>query len=152
MEEKTELLSAIECNTVAEALLELVRQCPEQIGVKAEYDALGASKSLAVFVAGGRSKKPDILGGFSASVNFSVAYKSQPKTSDQRLDRQEIVGEIVKWLETTENLPLLTDNRKITKITSLGVPYKGEVEKDGSITYYADAVMEYKKEEKDPLL
>lgn len=152
MNEHIELLTATEYDTVAEALLELVRQYPEQIGVKAEYDALGANKSLAVLIAGGRVKKRDVLGGFTAEVNFSIAYKSQPKTSDQRLDRQEVVGKIAKWLENTKNLPPLTDNRTITKITARGVPYKGESEENGSVTYYADAVMEYKKKEKDPLL
>lgn len=149
MDEHIEPLSAAECETVAEALLELVRKYPELKDVNAEYDALGSSKSLAVFVAGGRSKKPDILGGFYAEVNFSVGYKGYSKTSDQRINQQEFVGGIVRWLENEKDLPILTDNRTITKITALGVPYKGETEKDGSITYYADAMMEYKKEEKD---
>ena len=77
--EQIELLTATEYDTVAEALLELVRQYPDQIGIKAEYDALGESKSLAVLIAGGRVKKRDVLGGFTAEVNFSVAYKSQPR-------------------------------------------------------------------------
>lgn len=151
MSEKIELLTATEYDTVEEALLELVRQSLGQTDINAEYDALGANKSLAVFVAGGRVKKRDVLGGFTAEVNFSVGYKSHPRTSDQRLDSQELVGKIVKWLENTKDLPLLTDNRTITKITAVGLPYKGEAEKDGSVTYYADAVMEYKKAEKDPL-
>lgn len=145
MNDKIELLSVTEYSTVDEALLELVRQYPKQSGLKTEYDALGTDKSLAVFMNGGRYKKKYVSGSFIAEVNFSIAYKSHPKSSEQRLDRQEFVGEIVKWLENTSDLPHLTDNRTITKITSVGIPYKGEVEKDGSITYYADAVMEYMK-------
>lgn len=145
MNDQIELLSATECKTIADALYKLVNECPERGGLKAEFDALGANKSLAVFVVSGRYKQRFISGGFTAEVNFSVGYKSQPKTSEQRLDRQEFVGEIVAWLENAEDLPRLTDNRTITKITAVGVPYKGEVEKDGSVAYYADAVMEYRK-------
>lgn len=145
MGERIEPLSTTECKTIADALYKLVNECPERGGLKAEFDALGANKSLAVFVVSGRYKQRFISGGFAAEVNFSVGYKSQPKTSEQRLDRQEFVGEIVMWLENAEDLPRLTDNRTITKIAAVGVPYKGEVEKDGNITYYADAVMEYRK-------
>lgn len=146
MGERIELLSAAEYSTVAEALIELVRQYPERAGLKPEYDALGVNKSLAVFVAGGRIKKRNVIGGFTAEVNFSVAYKSQPRTSEERIDRQEFVGEIVRWLENVRNLPHLTDGRTVTNITAVGVPYKDEVEKDGSTVYYADAVMEYESE------
>lgn len=145
MNEQVELLSATECKTIADALYILVNECPERAGLKAEYDALGTNKSLAVFVTGGKYKQRYISGGFTAEVNFSVGYKSQPKSSEQRLDRQEFVGEIVGWMENTKDLPSLTDNRIITKISAMGVPYKGEVEKDGSVAYYADAVMEYRK-------
>lgn len=145
MGERIEPLSTTECKTIADALYNLVNECPERGGLKAEFDALGASKSLAVFVVSGRIKKRNVLGGFTAEANFSVGYKGYSKTSDQRIDQQEFVGKIVTWLESAEDLPRLTDNRTITKITAIGVPYKGEVEKDGSITYYADAVMEYRR-------
>lgn len=143
MNDQIELLSATEYSTVAEALLELVRKYPEKKGLTPEFDALGANKSLAVFPVSGRIKKRNVLGGFTAELTFSVGYKGYSKTSDQRIDQQEFVGEIVKWLENVKDLPRLTGNRTITKITAVGIPYKGEVEKDGSVTYYADAVMEY---------
>lgn len=149
MNDQIELLSATEYSTVAEALFELVQQYPERAGIKAEFDALGANKSLAVFMVGGRIKKRNVLGGFTAGVNFSVAYRSQPRTSDQRIDRQEFVGEIVKWLENVKDLPRLNDNRTITKITAIGVPYKSEADDKGNETYAADATMEYRKEEPD---
>ena len=134
MNDQIELLSATEYSTVAEALFELVQQYPERAGIKAEFDALGANKSLAVFMVGGRIKKRNVLGGF---------------TADQRIDRQEFVGEIVKWLENVKDLPRLNDNRTITKITAIGVPYKSEADDKGNETYAADATMEYRKEEPD---
>ena len=52
----------------------------------------------------------------------------------------------MKWLESTDNLPLLTDNRTITRITATNaVPYKDETGQDKSIIYAAAAVMEYFK-------
>lgn len=146
MNDQIESLSTTECSTLAEALYELVQKYSRQAGKpKVEFDALGAKTSLAVFVMGGRIKKYDIVGGFAAEVNFSIAYKSSPASSDQRIDRQEFVGEIVKWLENEKDLPRLTDNRTITKITALGVPYKSDVDDKGNETYAADAVMEYRK-------
>lgn len=155
MNDQIELLSATEYSTIAEALLKLVQKYPRQIGdpkVTAEFDALKASQSLAVFIVGGRVKKRNVLGEFTAEVNFSIAYKSSPTSSEQRIDRQEFVGEIVKWLENVRDLPMLTDNRTITKITAVGVPYKSDADGKGNETYAADAVMEYKKKENDPLI
>lgn len=156
MDEHMEPLSATEYNDIEEALWKLVQQYPHQIGdpdAEAEYDALGANKSLSVFVLGGRYKKHDVLGGFTAEINFRVAYKSLPQTSPQRIRSQAFVGHIMRWMENTKDLPMLTDGRMITKITASGaVPYKDETGQDKNTVYAADAVMEYKKVEKDPLL
>lgn len=147
---KIEPLSATEYDIIEKALWELVKQYPkEQIDpdVTAQYDELGADVSLAVFtLPGGKYKKWDIAGGFTAEISFRVAYKSNPKTSPQRINAQAFVGRIMRWLENTTDLPLLTDGRKITKITaSNALPYKDETGKDTSTVYAADAVMEYRK-------
>lgn len=147
MNDQIELLSATEYSTVAEALLKLVQKYPRQVGdpdVKAEYDALGKNTSLSVFVYGGRYKSRNVLGGFTAEVTFWVEYKSFPTSSDLRIKAQAFVGRIMRWLENTRDLPLLTDGRMITKITASGaVPYKDETGTDKSTVYAADAVMEY---------
>lgn len=149
MNDQIELLNIIEYSIIEEALWKLVRQYPRQIGdpdVKAEYDALGTNKSLAVFVDGGRYKKKYISGGFTAVINFRVAYKSNPTTSNLRIDAQAYVGRIMRWLENTKDLPLLTDGRTITQIeTSAAVPYKDETGQDKSTVYAATATMEYMK-------
>lgn len=155
---KIEPLSATEYDIIEKALWELVKQYPkEQIDpdVTAQYDELDAGVSLAVLVDGGRYKSHNVLGGFTAEVNFRVAYKSNPKTSPQRINSQAFVGRIVGWLERLEkkDFPLLTDGREITKITAYGaVPYKDDTEQDKSTVYAAVAVMEYKKDEEDPLI
>ena len=149
-EDHIEPLSATEYDVIERALWDLVRSYPLQTGdpdVVADYDALGADKSLAVFVLGGRCKKRNVLGGFTAEINFRVAYKSNPRNSPQRIDRQAFVGRIMRWLENTKDLPKLTGGRTITKITAGGaVPYKDETGKDNSTVYAADAVMEYETE------
>lgn len=153
---KIEPLSATEYDIIEKALWELVKQYPkEQIDpdVTAQYDELGAGVSLAVLVDGGRYKSHNVLGGFTAEVNFRVAYKSNPKTSPQRINSQAFVGRIMRWLENTKDLPLLTDGRVITKITASGaVPYKDETGQDKSTVYAAPATMEYKKKEDDSLV
>lgn len=147
-EQQIEPLSATEYDVIEKALWDLVKQCPLLQGdmdIDTEYDALGTDKSLAVFVLGGRHKGYDIVGGFTAEVNFKVAYKSQPRVSTQRIDRQAFVSQIMQWLENTKDLPLLTDGRKITKITVVDFSSKGETEEDGSTVYESYAVMEYRK-------
>ena len=75
MNDQIELLSATEYSIIEEALWKLVRQYPRQLGdpdVKAEYDALGANKSLAVFVDGGRFFFLYIIGVFTAVIIFRV--------------------------------------------------------------------------------
>ena len=147
---KIEPLSATEYDIIEKALWELVKQYPKEQNdpdVTAQYGELGADVSLAVFASGGRYKTRNVLGGFTAEVNFSVMYKSNPKTSPQRISAQAFVGRIMRWLENTKDLPLLTDGRVITKITASGaVPYKDETGQDKSIIYAAEAVMEYEVE------
>ena len=148
---KIEPLSATECETLGEAMWELIKQYPKQDNdpdVTAKYDELDAGVSLAVLVLGGRYKEKFISGGFIGEATFRVAYKSNPKTSPQRINSQAFVGRIMQWLEHTENLPKLTDNRTITKITASGtgeLPYKDDTGQDKSTVYAVDAVMEYRK-------
>lgn len=151
MTEQIERLSATEYDIIEKALWELVKQYPRQEtdpDVVAQYDALDADTSLAVFtLPGGRYKKRNVLGGFTAEISFRVAYKSNPKTSPQRINAQAFVGRIMKWLENTKDLPRLTGGRTITSITaSNAVPYKDETGQDKNIVYAADAVMEYEAE------
>lgn len=147
---KIEPLSATEYDIIEKALWELVKQYPsdEEKGdpdVTAQYGELGTGVSLAVFANGGRYKSHNVLGGFTAEVNFSVMYKSNPKTSPQRINSQAFVGRIMRWLENTKDLPLLTGGRVITKITASGT-YDGGTTQDKSTVYAADAVMEYEKD------
>lgn len=144
---KIEPLSATEYDIIEKALWELVKQYPKEPDgpdVPIQYGELGAGVSASVSANGGRYKKKYLSGGFTAEVNFSVMYKSNPKNSPQRINSQAFVGRIMQWLENTKDLPLLTDGRTITKITASGT-YDGGTTQDKSTVYAADAVMEYYK-------
>lgn len=124
------------------------RDKPGYENVYFEYDFLESVRSLAVFILpGGRYKKKNVLGGFTAEINFRIAYRSNPTDSDRRINAQKFVGDIMKWLEEVRPLPQLTDGRVITDIRSLNaIPFLIESgEAEGTI-YAADAVMEYEKD------
>lgn len=151
MSDQIEHLSATEYDTIGKALWELVKQYPRQPDDPteiAQYDSLDAESSLAVFtLPSGRYKSHNVIGGFTAEVGFRVAYKSFPTTSPDRIDAQAFVGRIMSWLENTKDLPHLTGDRVITKITaSSAVPYTDETGEDKGMVYAADAVMEYEAE------
>lgn len=74
-------------------------------------------------------------------------YQSFPKTNTQMINAQAVVDDIAGWLEDIQNLPSMTGNRTITKITTSGsFSDVIEVEGDKSTVYAADAVMEYEVE------
>lgn len=144
-----EQFSTTEFETVGKALWELVKQYPrDEDDPIPQYDALGSDTSLAVLtLSGGGYKSRNVQGGFTATMNFRVAYKSMPSSSPQRIDSQAFVGKIMNWLENVKELPRLTDNRVITKITASNViPYMDETGNDNSVVYAADATMEYEAE------
>lgn len=151
MNDQNEVLSSKEYDMIGKALWELVKQYPcqsEDPDLTAEYDAFGSESSIAVFtLPGGHYKSHNVLGGYTAEIEFRVAYKNHDNTSLQRVDAQAYVGRIMSWLENTKDLPRLTDGRTITKITAKTViPYKDETEKDMNTVYAVDAVMEYESD------
>lgn len=148
MSEEVELLSKTEYNTVGEALLNLIASCPYiPDGITPQYQSIKTDESIGVFtLPGAKYLKWDITGGFTAQVNFQVAYKSFPSNNGGRIDSQSVVDNIMDWLEKIEDLPELSGERIITKITAQNsVPYTDTTGADKSITFAADAVMEYKK-------
>ena len=76
-----------------------------------------------------------------------IMYQSFPKTNAQMINAQAVVDDIAGWLEDIQNLPSMTGNRTITKITT-GGSFSDviEVEGDKSTVYAADAAMEYEVE------
>ena len=146
-EEKIQPLYATEYKAVGKALLMLLSECPYLPDAPLKYQSIDEKVSVGLFtLPGAKYLRQEIDGGFVAQVRFQVAYKSFPTTNEQRSESQEVIDRIMAWLENTAELPLLTDGRRITSITaSNSVPYKDATGEDTSITFAADAVMEYRK-------
>lgn len=149
MSETVELLSITEYNTIGEMLLNLIAECPYiPEGIIPQYQSIGTAESIGVFtLPGAKYLKRNVMGGFTAQVKFQVEYKSFPTGNRDRISSQSVVDQIMEWLEKVNELPALSGNRVITKITaSNSVAYQDTSGEDKSITFAADAVMEYEAE------
>ena len=147
-EEIKERLSKTEYDKVGEMLLELIAECPYiPKDAKIKYNALEVGKCVSISTVGGNIKKRNVLGGFTAELVMRIMYQSFPKTNAQMINAQAVVDDIAGWLEDIQNLPSMTGNRTITKITT-GGSFSDviEVEGDKSTVYAADAAMEYEVE------
>lgn len=146
-------LSKEEYGKVGEMLLELIKACPQtpaDLKDKAggiQYQSRGVDRCISILtLPGAKYVNFDITGGFTAQINFQIAYKSFPKTNQQRIDAQTVVDNIMDWLENVESLPKLSGGRTITKITaSSSFASVDDVGDDTSTVFAADAVMEYRK-------
>ena len=147
-EEIKERLSKTEYNKVGEMLLELISECPYiPKDAKVKYNSKDVGKCVYIITAGGSIKKRNVLGGFTAELTIQIAYQSFPQGNGQMINAQAVVDNITSWLEDVENLPSLTENRKVTKITASGsFPDVEEVEGDKSTVYASNIIMEYRKE------
>lgn len=148
-EEIKERLSKTEYDKMGEMLLELIAECPYvPEDTKIKYNAKDVGTCLYILTLGGGIKKRNVLGGFTAEINIQVAYQSFPKSNKQMINSQSIVDNIVGWLEDVKNLPSLTDNRTVTKITaSDSFPAVEDVGNDKSTVYASNVTIEYEKEE-----
>lgn len=147
-EEIKERLSKTEYDKVGEMLLELIAECPYiPKDAKIKYNALEVGKCVSISTAGGNIKKRNVLGGFTAELIIRIMYQSFPQGNGQMINAQAVVDNITGWLEDIQNLPRLTGNRTITKITAGGsFPDVEEVEGDKSTVFAANVVMEYEVE------
>lgn len=147
-EEIKERLSKTEYDKVGEMLLELIAECPFiPDGAKIKYNALEVGKCVSISTSGGSIKKRNVLGGFTAELAIQILYQSFPTTNSQMVNAQAVVDNITGWMEDIQNLPRMTGNRIITKITA-GGSFSDviEVEGDKSTVYAANVVMEYEVE------
>ena len=147
-EEIKERLSKTEYDKVGEMLLELIAECPYiPAGANIKYNSKDVGKCVYIITAGGNIKSRNVLGGFTAELTIQVAYQSFPQGNGQMINAQAAVDNITGWLEDIQNLPRLTGNRTITKITASGsFPDVEEVEGDKSTVFAANVVMEYEVE------
>ncbi len=148
-EEKYERLSLSEYELVSEAIFMMVSQCPVlPVGVPLKYLDGGAGENITVIPIqdNAQYKQWYIDGSFSAQVDFQVAYKAFPTTNGQKIDCQKTVADIMTWLENTEQLPLLTEDRKITGISVVNsFAVVDEKATDGNTVFVSLATLTYRK-------
>ena len=147
-EEKYERLSLSEYELIGKALFELLKECPElPKGVPVRYQTKEKGESISFLTFDSRRTSENVQGGFTAQINFQIAYKSFPTSDKWRMEAQSIVDKIMKWFEEVRDYPLLTDDRTITKITvSSSEPFTDSADTDGNVVFAANAVMEYEAE------
>lgn len=146
-EEIKERLSKTEYDKVGEMLLELIAECPFiPKDAKVKYNSKDVGKCVYIITTGGGLKKKYISGSFTAEIGLQIAYQSFPQGNGQMINAQALVDNIANWLEDVENLPKLTGNRTITKITANNsFPNVEEVEGDKATVFAVNVVMEYYK-------
>lgn len=153
IEEKYERLSLYERDTVydliPEAIYYLIKQCPylEEIPL---YYLVGNTKTNITVVPApdnARYVKKYVSGSFSAKVDFQIQYKCFPgNTAPQRIEPQKVIADIMKWLETTNDFPLLSDNRRIIGIEAINsFAINNSEGEDGNIIYVSSATLTYFK-------
>lgn len=147
-EEIKERLSKTEYNKVGEMLLELIAECPYiPKDTKIKFQQKDVGKCLYIITAGGNIKNRNVLGGFTAELNIQIAYQAFPTSNSQMVNAQNVVDSITGWLEDIKNLPVLTGNRVVTKITASGsFADVEEVGGDKSTVFASNVVMEYEVE------
>ena len=150
LEENKERLSRAEYDKIGDMLLELMNDCPyvpkDSKGqkIKIKYNAKDVGTCVCIFTTGGNIKSKNVLGGFTAELTMQIAYKSAPQGNGAMIDAQNVLEKITGWLEDFENLPKLTNNRTITKITAgASFPTIDDVEGDNATVYASNVVMEY---------
>ena len=149
-EEIKERLSKTEYDKVGEMLLELIAECPyvpRDILEKGRilYQDRDIEKGIFILADDGGIKDRDILGGFTAVLNIQIAYQSFPTTNAQRINAQDTVDKIMRWLSDVENLPKLSTG-KIIDIESSGTfSAKDDAGADKSVVFVGNAKMECRK-------
>lgn len=134
-----------EYDTVGMALLAMLDECPYlPSGVRLLYNSSVDAECVTLRTMGG-VYQPDIIGGYTARMNFQIGYKSYPNSNKQSIKAQETADLIMHWLKDSEK-PLLTGGREITKLDiSDCVPIISGTGSDKSTTYVASGVLNYEK-------
>lgn len=131
--------------TVGMALLAMLDECPYiPSGVRLLYNNSLDEECIALRTMGG-TYRPDVIGGYTARLNFQLGYKSYPNSNIQSIKAQEVADSIMQWLKDAKK-PMLTGGRKITKLEiSDCVPIVGATGRDKSTSYVASGVLIYEK-------
>lgn len=156
-----ELLNVDEQDAIEKALFLLIQECPAiPSGVSVKYGDI-ANNTIGVFAQQGAViTKRYISGTFCAQFPFDILYRSKPTTDNDRIAREETLGNIAKWLSGKEIVvngvryvlnayPQLSEGRKITGIEQLQTVFLAGKLSDGNVDYRVKLRLDYKKRDEE---
>ena len=120
MEEKKQQLSVDEQESIAQAVLQLVRTYPHFpktiTAKKILMDDLKDAEDIGIFpISGAVILKKYVSGSFEAQFPFVIDYKCAPTTNDAFIKKRAVLDDLAKWLSVAD-YPALSDCRSIKSI------------------------------------
>lgn len=159
MAENKELLPVSEQSSVLETIYRLVKECPfiEEKSVKFDFLDIEEDSIAVMSTPGACIVSKDILGGFTGSLPFILGYKGRQSSDNRKIKTVDLLNNIGKWLGkekvtvddkeyVLKEYPVLSDNRKITRIEQQTVPYISDIDEKSNITYVCTVKVTYLKE------
>lgn len=149
MEEKKQVLSIGEQQSIAEAALHIVAQYPDfpktVTQEKIHLDNLMELEDIGVFPTSGAAvMKRYVSGSFEAQFPFAIYYKCSPTTNAAMISKREVLDGLGKWMEEME-YPALSDGRKIQSIQRTTTVILAGKDESGAAVLRCDFTLKYFK-------
>lgn len=141
------VLSASEQSIITLAVLELMNQSPtvKELGLLAEYQSMPKENGICFYSMRSPVKTKKYLdGGVEAQFPFFVLYRCSPKTTPQRIKKQEVLDVLGEWLEKAD-YPKLTEGRTIITIERTTTSYLAGRDEAGIEDYQCNFNLIYRK-------
>lgn len=159
MADSKELLPASEQSSVLEVIYKLIKECPFISDKNVKFDFLDIEEdTIAVMSTPGACiLSNNILGGFTGSLPFILGHKGRQSSDNRKIKTVDLLNNIGRWLGKEKvtigdkeyvltEYPVLSDNRKITRIEQQTVPYISDIDEKSNITYICTVKVTYCKE------
>jgi len=160
-QKQVEILSVEEQDAMGKTLFLLIQKCPViPKGVNVRYGDI-TGNTISIFPQKGAVVTARYINGiFKAQFPFMILYRSKPTTDNDRIAREETLGNIARWLSgrkiTVNNseymlseYPQLSEGRKITGIEQLQTVYIAGKLEDGNVDFSVNMKLDYKKRDEE---
>lgn len=141
------LLSASEQSIITLAVLELMNKSPtiKELETLAEYQSIPKENGICFYsMRSPRKTKNYLDGGFEAQFPFFIIYRCSPKTTPQRIKKQEVLNVLGEWLEKAD-YPELSEGREIITIERTTTSYLAARDESGVEDYQCNFNLLYRK-------
>lgn len=118
MADERRYVSGLEQDQISRVLLMWLNQYPNKPVGRMEFEYLPADKagmSLSTVTAAYKTGEY-VDGSYDAQYQFAILYRSQPETSGDRLNMDEILNGLGVWAETREDKPTLGHGKTVVSI------------------------------------